>query len=172
MSANDATTAIKDKIKVLSDKQFFRPVAPAALDEPPLAFNFSYAGMPFLAEVEQGPRPTVSLKARLAPLPFSAESPELRARLLELIRDSGPMTRGRLVIDHRQDLWLAGTVEAGSAANPVAILAAAVTLILDMKPYLETMTRLFETLHEGAQRPEQGEESETGQDSGPTPEPA
>lgn len=161
MSESDAKAEIKDKIKVLSDKEFFRPVAPPAEGgAPSLAFNFSYAGLPFHAEVEQGPTPSVSLTARLAPLPYSAESPELRVRILELIRDSGRMRRGRLVMDRKRELWLVGKAEAGVVASPVSILAATVAVILDMKPYLETMTRLFDQFHKGNAGPASEDEAE------------
>ncbi|MDH3472529.1 MAG: hypothetical protein OEM59_02460 [Rhodospirillales bacterium] len=111
----------------------------------PYAFGFEYAGLPFRAEAVAGAQPLVRLTADLGRLPYSVEGPELRRGLLRLIAASQDLERGRLFLDQNSMIRLqAQTAPPGcSAGDPVSVIATAVALLLDFKPYLDLMAVLL-----------------------------
>lgn len=143
-----AGTADKSAVKQVADTALPLEVGSLAVgqdghiehsaDDRPLSFRFSACGIEFEADLASKAAP-LRLRANLGKLPYSAESPDGRrlARLVMAATDR--LCRGHILLSPDQDMLLEGELNPPSPRTPVNVIAAAVTLILDFKPYLDLL---------------------------------
>lgn len=107
-------------------------------EDRPLYFRFSACGIGFEAHLDSRSAP-LRLRANLGKLPFSAESPEARRLARTVIAATDRLRRGHILLTADQDMVLEGELNPPSPRTPVSVIATAVSLILDFKPYLDLL---------------------------------
>lgn len=128
-----------------------------ASEDRPLHFRFSACGIDFEADLASRTAP-LRLRANLGKLPFSAESPDGRRLARTVMAATDRLRRGHILLSDDQDMVLEGELNPPSPRTPVAVIATAVALILDFKPYLDL---LGEALALRRPPPETPEEDDT-----------
>ncbi|MEQ8968109.1 MAG: hypothetical protein RID91_19990 [Azospirillaceae bacterium] len=111
----------------------------------PLRYGFTVEGQRFAATatpIEPGFR--LALAAELGIVPFTAEDPDIRARVLAIVaaleaRDGG---RLRVALGPGQRLLAAGEWQVDAVMTPSALIAEAALTVIPFRPYL----RLFRGL--------------------------
>lgn len=106
--------------------------------ERPLYFRFSALGVIFEADLADRSAP-LRLRANLGKLPYSAESPEARRLARTVIAATDRLRRGHILLSEDHDMVLEGELTPPSPRTPVSVIATAVSLILDFKPYLDLL---------------------------------
>ena len=104
----------------------------------PLHFRFSACGVDFEADLASKTAP-LRLRANLGKLPYSAESPDGRRLARTVMAATDRLRRGHILLSPEQDIVLEGELNPPSPRTPVAVIATAVTLILEFKPYLDML---------------------------------
>jgi hypothetical protein len=112
-------------------------IRPACGDRP-LHFRFTACGVDFEADLASKTAP-LRLRANLGKLPYSAESPDARRLARTVIASTDRLRRGHILLTPEQDIVLEGELNPPSPRTPVAVIATAVSLILDFKPYLDLL---------------------------------
>lgn len=107
-------------------------------EDRPLHFRFSACGIEFEAELASKTAP-LRLRANLGKLPFSAESPDGRRLARTVMAATDRLRRGHILLSEEQDMVLEGDLNPPSPRTPVAVIATAVALIIDFKPYLDLL---------------------------------
>lgn len=107
-------------------------------EDRPLHFRFAACGVIFEAELSSRTAP-LRLRANLGKLPYSAESPDARSLARTVIASTDRLRHGHILLSPDQDIILEGEFNPPSPRTPVAVIATAVALVLDFKPYLELL---------------------------------
>lgn len=104
---------------------------------PPINFRFVWHQMGCVARVDKTDKGLrLRLVGDLGPVPFSAESPTTRDRLLELARWSTRSAGCRFAVSPRRRLNLLGELPVAEPLTGVSILSAAVRFLVDVNPYV------------------------------------
>jgi len=103
-----------------------------------LYFRFSACGIQFEADIARKDAP-LRLRANLGKLPFSAESPDARQLARKVMAASGSLRRGHILLTPEHDMVLEGELTPPNPRTPVNVIATAVALIADFKPYLDLL---------------------------------
>lgn len=106
--------------------------------ERPLAFRFSACGVLFEAEIADRRSP-LRLRANLGKLPYSAESPDGRSLARVVLGASDRLGRGHILLTDEHDMVLEGELSPPEPRTSARVIAAAVALVLDFKPYLDLL---------------------------------
>ncbi len=104
----------------------------------PLHFRFTACSVAFEADLADSKAP-LRLRANLGKLPYSAESPDARRLARTVMAATDRLRRGHILLSPEQDILLEGELNPPSPRTPVAVIATAVSLILDFKPYLDLL---------------------------------
>jgi len=107
-------------------------------EDRPLFFRFSACGIQFEADMASRSAP-LRLRANLGKLPFSAESPDARRLARTVMAATDRLRRGHILLSPDHDMVLEGELTPPSPRTPVSVIATAVALILDFKPYLDLL---------------------------------
>lgn len=107
-------------------------------EDRPLHFRFTACGVIFEAELSSRTAP-LRLRANLGKLPYSAESPEARGLARTVIASTDRLRHGHILLSPEQDMLLEGELNTPGPHTPMAVIATAVALVLDFKPYLELL---------------------------------
>ncbi len=108
-------------------------------DGAPIAFGFSYRGVDFMANVDTGPAPRISLDAELGKLPYRAEIGERRKLTRRIVNATRNLPRGRISLSESHDMHLTAEMAALTPLTPTSILSALTAILLDFKPYLDLL---------------------------------
>ena len=108
-------------------------------DGTPISFGFSYRGVDFMAAVETGPAPRVSLSAELGKLPFRAEVGERRQTARRIVDATQALPRGGISLSESHDMHLSAEMAAPTPLTPSAVMVALTAILLDFKPYLDLL---------------------------------
>ena len=140
--------AIKSAVKQVADTPLPLEVGSVAIgadghiqpadDERPLFFRFSACGVLFEADLASKTAP-LRLRANLGKLPYSAETAEGRQLARTVMAATGRLRRGQILLSPEHDMLLEGELVPPSPRTPVSVIATAVALILDFKPYLDLL---------------------------------
>ena len=104
-----------------------------------LHFRFSACGLDFEAEIA-GKKAPLRLKANLGKLPFTAESPDGRRLARSVLAATDRLSHGQILLSDEQDMVLQGELSPPSPRTPANVIATAVALILDFKPYINLLS--------------------------------
>ncbi|MGF1631472.1 MAG: hypothetical protein ACFCUT_18510 [Kiloniellaceae bacterium] len=107
-------------------------------EDRPLFFRFSACGIQFEADMASRMAP-LRLRANLGKLPFSAESPDARRLARTVMAATDRLRRGHILLSPDHDIVLEGELMPPTPRTPVSVIATAVALILDFKPYLDLL---------------------------------
>ncbi|WP_119459682.1 hypothetical protein [Rhodospirillaceae bacterium SYSU D60014] len=106
----------------------------------PVTFQFAYLGIPFTAHTQtEDNRPVLHLKGEVGPAPYSAESISARRATHAILRASWSLPHGRLVAWPGGRISVTGRVPLPRPLTPVALISAAVSVLLDLRPYLDLL---------------------------------
>ncbi len=108
-------------------------------DGAPISFGFSYRGVDFMAKVDTGAVPRVSLDAELGKLPYRAEIGERRQLARRIVKATRALPRGRISLSEALDMHLTAQIAPISPLTPTAVLTALTAILLDFKPYLDLL---------------------------------
>lgn len=122
-------------------------------EDRPLYFRFAACGIEFEARLANRRAP-LRLRANLGKLPYSAESPDGRrlARIVMAATDRLPC--GQILLSPEQDMLLEGELQPPSPRTPANVIATAVALVLDFKPYLDLLAEAVALRRPPPQPPE------------------
>ena len=144
----DPATAVKSAVKQVGESSLPLEVGSVSLgddghirrsdEDRPLYFQFSACGIAFEANLAHKTAP-LRVRANLGKLPFSAESPEARRLARTVMAATDRLRRGHILLSADQDMVLEGELNPPSPRTPVSVIATAVALILDFKPYLDLL---------------------------------
>ncbi len=103
-----------------------------------LHFRFTACGIDFEAEIA-GQKAPLRIKANLGKLPYSAESPDGRRLARSVLAATDRLRHGQILLSDEQDMVLQGELSPPTPRTPVNVIATAVALILDFKPYISLL---------------------------------
>lgn len=105
-----------------------------------LTFRFHFAGIAFDAAARRHAGGTrLSLEGLLGYLPYSAQGPALRTDVATIVASSSAMQAGRFVVTEGQEIRLRAEVEVETPITPVSLIAAAADILVNAKPWLDTL---------------------------------
>jgi len=107
-------------------------------EDRPIHFRFSACGIEFEASLADKGAP-LRLSANLGKLPFSAESPDARRLARTVMAATDRLGRGHILLSAEQDMVLEGELNPPSPRTPANVIATAVALVLDFKPYIDLL---------------------------------
>jgi hypothetical protein len=107
-------------------------------DGEPVLFGFRYEGLPVTAELPADRARPLVLQVRAGVLPYSAETVSGRRAVLTLLRHAAP-GRGELLLDRTGGVHLRFADLTPSPRTPVHVMATLVSLLLEMRPYLQLL---------------------------------
>ena len=146
--APDQEEGSKSAVKQVASTALPLEVASVFLDEDghirhtredrPLYFRFSACGIEFDAALASRTGP-LRLRANHGKLPYSAESPDGRRLARSVMAATDRLRCGHILLSEEQDMVLEGEINPPQPRTPVAVIATAVALILDFKPYLDLL---------------------------------
>lgn len=108
-------------------------------DGAPIIFGFSYRGLDFMAEIETGGTPRLSLNAELGKLPYRFEAGQRRDSTRRILEATQALPRGAIVLSDSQDMRLSAEIVPPAPLTPANIMAALTAILLDFKPYLDLL---------------------------------
>ena len=113
----------------------------------PLHFSFLFRDVLFQASIDGGESPSLSLKAELGELPFTAQSPTARQLCKKIIQAShdGCPSGGLGLLDDSLMVYQASAVPP-VPRNSVSVIATAVTMVLEITPYLDLLALALDTV--------------------------
>lgn len=100
-----------------------------------LHFRFRACGIDFEGEIAGADAP-LKISANLGKLPFTAESPDGRRLARSVLAATDRLCNGQILLSDEQDMVLRGELAPPSPRTPVNVIATAVALVLDFKPYI------------------------------------
>ncbi|MCC6470854.1 MAG: hypothetical protein IT563_21240 [Alphaproteobacteria bacterium] len=104
----------------------------------PIRFTFVDRGRTFLARlVRVGERARLHIAGEIAQLPYTVESPALRAALLTAIRGMPRMALGRLVVGPGQTICVEAELAFEAPVTPNRLIAAAAMFVAATRPAAE-----------------------------------
>lgn len=115
----------------------------ARVHDEPLTFSFRYRNFTFDGSIEPGQSALIRLKTDCGYLPYTAESPEARQCVREIIRESHRIPGARLYISDRQVISLESEAVPPAPRTPVSVVATLVSLLLKSRPLLTLMDDLL-----------------------------
>ncbi|MBL4740045.1 MAG: hypothetical protein JKY12_03575 [Sneathiella sp.] len=137
MTANSAPTHTPTDFDALIKEGIEKLVW--ATPKPPLSFRFSWEKVSFSAKLTKvGDKHRLVFLGNLGPLPYSAEDPDYRERLLMLLAWKPDEERIRFVMDpirHQIYLMIDDILEGDLTGTHV--ISSAITSLLLARPYLE-----------------------------------
>lgn len=104
----------------------------------PLSFRFSACGVQFEAELAGRAAP-LRLRANLGKLPYSAQAPDGRSLARIVLSASSRLRRGHILLSPEHDMVLEGELTPPEPRTPASVIATAVALVLDFRPYLDLL---------------------------------
>lgn len=107
-------------------------------------FQFSYMDVPFNANtrrIQSGP--VVQISGEVAPLPYSAEGITVRRSTMAIISASEMLEHTRLAISKQKTILCVGKAPIEEPWGPVDLIAAAASLILEVRPYLQMLAEIL-----------------------------
>ena len=108
--------------------------------KPPLAFRFSWRGIALEARGEaRDAGMMLELGADLATVPFSAEDPLLRARLIQLLARIGDCEDCPLARTRQGAVRYRGTAALDPPLTAIDVVAGTVALLLRARPYFDLL---------------------------------
>jgi hypothetical protein len=107
-------------------------------EDRPISFRFTACGIEFEASLADRRAP-LRLSANLGKLPFSAESPDARRLARTVMAATDRLRRGHILLSPDQDMVLEGELNPPSPRTPANVIATAVALVLDFKPYIDLL---------------------------------
>jgi len=110
----------------------------SSTEDRPIHFRFTACGIEFEASLADKAAP-LRLNANLGKLPFSAESPEARRLARSVMAATDRLRRGHILLSAEQDMVLEGELNPPSPRTPANVIATAVALVLDFKPYIDLL---------------------------------
>lgn len=110
----------------------------------PLEFSFVYDGDRFDCRVDLSKEKAVGLRARLARLPFTAESPAGRARALRLLSAKGLQSSGKLTLSEGGWIDYEGHKAPPRPCTPACVLSSVAALVLELKPLAQLLRHAIE----------------------------
>jgi len=164
-------TAAKSAVKQVAGAAFPLEVGSVSLgddghirrsdEDRPLYFRFTACGITFDAHLDNKTAP-LRLRANLGKLPFSAESPDARRLARTVIAATDRLRRGHILLSAEQDMVLEGELNTPSPRTPVSVIATAVSLILDFKPYLDLLGEAVTVRRSQPQQPGEPDADDDG----------
>lgn len=135
---------LPDFDKVLAEAENgLKRIAP----KPPLTFGFHWRNNRFAARIEPvGDDYRLRLVGDVGPLPYSAESPSLRERLLRLVQWSNGQSSCRFTVTSRRRLNLLMDSMLADPLTPTRVLSHATLALVRAAPFIE----LAEEMHPSA----------------------
>ncbi len=100
----------------------------------PLEFSFVYDGGRFDCRVDLSQDEAVEVSAKLARLPYTAESPRCREKALRLLSASDLLPSGRLSISEGGWIRFEGRKAPPRPCTPACVMASVVALVLELRP--------------------------------------
>lgn len=107
----------------------------------PVAFQFTYHGVTFRAELEAEPTEPLRLSAVVGVLPFSAETP-LGRRAVAVFLNAARPQRGQFTLTRDGRLHAEFAAPVPRPRTPVHVVATVISLALEIRPYLEILAAL------------------------------
>jgi hypothetical protein len=112
-------------------------------DGAPISFGFTYRGIDFMAKVDTGSAPLVSLDAELGKLPYRAKIGARRELTRKIVRASQALPRGGIDLSDEHDMHLTAQIEPSAPLTPKSVLLALAAILLDFKPYLDLLQEVM-----------------------------
>lgn len=109
-----------------------------AREDRPLSFRFSACGVEFEASLADRRAP-LRLRAQLGKLPYSAQSPEARSLARTVLGATARLRNGHILLTPEHDMVLAAELMPPDPRTPASVIATAVALVLDFRPYLQLL---------------------------------
>jgi hypothetical protein len=107
-------------------------------------FQFTFMDVPFTANTRQiQSGPIVQISGEVAPLPYSAEGITIRRSTMAIISASQHLSHTRLAISKYKTILCVGKAPIGESWTPVDLIAAATSVILEIKPYLQMLAEIL-----------------------------
>jgi hypothetical protein len=109
-------------------------------------FGFHFMDVRFTAttrQIQSGP--VVQISGEIAPLPYSAEGLVVRRSAVAIIEASQQLTHTRLAISKYKTILCVGKAPIISPSTPVDLIAAAVSVMLEVKPFLQILAEILPT---------------------------
>mgnify|MGYP000273493476 CR=1 FL=1 len=109
-------------------------------------FGFRYMDVRFTANTRQiQSGPIVQISGEIAPLPYSAEGVAIRRSAMAIIDASQELTHTRLAISKQKTILCVGKAPVVSPWTPTDLIAATVSVILEVRPFLLILAEILPT---------------------------
>jgi hypothetical protein len=115
----------------------------ARFDDEPICFSFRYRNFTFEGSIEPGHHALIRLRTDCGYLPYTAESPEARQCVRQIIRESHRIPGARLRLSDRQVISLESEAVPPAPRTPVSVVSTLVSLLLKSRPLLTLMDDLL-----------------------------
>ncbi|HET8726017.1 MAG TPA: hypothetical protein VFO41_00790 [Alphaproteobacteria bacterium] len=106
----------------------------------PSKWCFGYDGLTYAVALEPGEtRSTITIRARVGEVPYTAESIPARLAVLTILRHSRDLATARFDVDRHQAIWLSATTVLDDPLTPEAVIVEILRLIQEARPYLRVL---------------------------------
>lgn len=106
----------------------------------PSKLHFIADGMPFSVAVSpDGDDSVVQIWAEVGHIPFSAQAPERRRRILDILRSLQPPVRGRIIVQQGQKILLFSEEKITGHVTPDDLAWQTVELLRQTRPFLRLL---------------------------------
>lgn len=107
-------------------------------------FQFKFMDVTFNANTRQiQSGPIVQISGEVAPLPYSAEGVTVRRSTMAIIAASQNLDHTRLAISKHKTILCVGKAPIEESWAPVDLIAAAASVIIEIKPYLQMLAEIL-----------------------------
>lgn len=109
-------------------------------------FGFRFMDVPFTAitrQIQSGP--ILQIAGEIAPLPYSAEGLVVRRSAIAIIDASQELRHTRLAVSKQKTILCVGRAPVVEPWTPVDLIAAATSVLLEVKPYLQILAEILPT---------------------------
>ncbi|WP_374377143.1 hypothetical protein [Dongia sp.] len=111
-----------------------------------IEFGFSFMDVPFTASTRQVQTgPIIQISGEIAPLPYTAEGIVVRRSVVAIIAASQELAYSRLAISKQKTILCVGKAPFTIPATPAELIAAATSVILEVKPFLQILAEILPT---------------------------
>lgn len=107
-------------------------------------FSFRFMDVRFNANTRQiQSGPILQISGDIAPLPYSAEGVTVRRSAMAIIDASQELPHTRLAISKYKTILCVGKAPVVSPWTPVDLIAAAASVVLEVKPFLQILAEIL-----------------------------